>query len=204
MQKRLVWNFEITLGSFSFPEKFSETKTDFHWEARFFWPETEVISLNELDESYLKLSEYEFKKRKDLYFLLPNFDGNLKLRRDQLLYKPLIDKKNGILAYGSKVKLHELDEDALLVRNEKFKVKEIISLTQKAAPLEVSKEALIHTFSQKPKVKMELSRIVVNKKIFYSVSFESRCFEYVECLQEKLLNKAVASDYVTFLKRNFK
>ncbi|WP_232220361.1 hypothetical protein [Legionella tunisiensis] len=92
MSKRLVWNFEISNDNLL--DKFPLVERDeFRWEARFFWPDDTIITLNGLDERFLLLSNYQVKHRQDCYLLLPKCNYNIKRRRSELLYKPLIEKR---------------------------------------------------------------------------------------------------------------
>lgn len=198
MNKRFVWNFEIKPGAFNFPDH-DQKESEGHWEARFFWLEENIIVLNNLNEPFLNLSNFELKKRNDDYCLFENFDANLKLRRDVWVYKPLLEERNGARRYGPKIHIQELNPGQKVPGFE-IEANILLSTLEKKETFNIQKEALIYTFPTKPKVKMELARIRCKEKTFFSVSFESRVIEFVRTLQQKVLEGAHASDYVTFLK----
>ena len=192
LNKRLVWNFEINNDKpLILPDSPAETHTE-HWEARFFWPESESISLNGLDDSFLELSRYKIKHREDTYCLLPDMDCNFKVRRDQLQYKPIIMKLPLAIAYGKKITLEQADTD----------MQRLFARAQREGhPIVVEKEALIYQFETLPKTKLELARLCVANTTWFSVNIESASGLIVDSITRQMLGEHVACDYVTFLKR---
>ncbi|VEH27907.1 Uncharacterised protein [Legionella sainthelensi] len=103
MKQRLIWNFEFA------PEKnlplatFVDIKDEhLKWEIRYFWPENKSIILNTIDPSLRNITHYQQKYKEDDYYLLPGQNYNIKKRRNQLLYKPLLQKKILLLVLAAK------------------------------------------------------------------------------------------------------
>ena len=180
MNTRLIWNFEINdEAPLSLPPLDVEEADNARWESRFFWPEHEIIVLNGLDERFLDISRYEAKRRHDVYCLLDDQDYNLKIRRNQLLYKPVISKTEHAVAYGKKIDFEE-------EHNGRY--------------LSVEKEALIYRFETSPITKLELARLKMADTIWFSVNIESRAKHWVDSIREQMFGEKKTSDYVTFLK----
>lgn len=190
MNKRLVWNFEINNDNpLAIPEiPPAETHTE-RWESRFFWPDGEPIVLNGLDDSFLALSRYQVKHRQDTYCVLPESDENIKIRRNQLLYKPCMMKTANAIAYGKKINLEETDDKTLIMR-----------IQREGMRIDVEKEALIYRFETVPTLKLELARLRVANTTWFSVNIESHSRCLVESITQQVLSGHVACDYVTFLK----
>lgn len=202
MNKRLVWNFEIdTSTRLHLPSSGSMVKHANHWEARFFWPDDQIIRLSGLDESFLALSQYKIKHLEDSYFLLADNDYNLKLRREELIYKPIVMKTEHAVAFGKKLHLSEQSPEMQLPACEEKNVRALIERTKKEGKkVKVEKEALIYKFNIKPSAKLELAWLKVAHKAYYSVSIESYSAQLVEVLTRQLLGDLSTSDYVSFLK----
>lgn len=166
------------------------------WEVRYFWPDNETIILNTIDNSLLELANYKHKHREDYYYLLPGRNYNIKKRRNQLLYKPLLKQTNHAAGYGTKITLEQTQEQPISP-----KLHEIMQHVEKEGiEVFVKKEALIYKFPTKPKVKIELARLEVLQKIYFSVCIEGRSLRLVEMISKHLLNEPVSCEYVTFLK----
>ncbi len=202
MNKRLIWNFEINSeSSLTIPETCNEDEQTERWESRFFWPEREIIVLNGLDASFLALSRYQAKHREDVYCLLPDTDYNLKIRRNQLMYKPIMMKTRHAVAYGKKINLEELqpttslpgagDADASAL---------LIQVQREGQRIHVEKEALVYRFETVPTLKLELARLYVADTTWFSVNIESRSRRLVDSLRQQMFDGQASCDYVTFLK----
>lgn len=135
-----------------------------------------------MDDSLLNLSRYQCKYREDFYYLLPDSHCNIKRRRDQLLYKPLLKQSNQAMGFGTKIKLDALPKDS------------------SAVEVPVKKEAFIYKFPTNPSVKLELARLEVLNKVYWSLCVEGKSLNLVETIAEHLLEKQVSCEYVTFLK----
>ena len=203
MNKRLIWNFEINPDNqFQLPTISSVELNNLRWESRFFWPEDDIIVLNGLNSNFLNLSSYEIKHKKDIYYLLPNADYNLKIRQNELYYKPVIIKESEALAFGKKIKLNEQDKDRKLPGCEEKSVGSLLADIKKhGKTIEVDKEAISYKFITSPSTKLELSRLKVESNIYFSASIESYSRVLVEKTTKQLLGSINTSDYVKFLKR---
>ncbi|TAL65007.1 MAG: hypothetical protein EPN84_02305 [Legionella sp.] len=195
MTQRLVWNFE-----FSTKKKFLKEDLDNHekenlkWEKRAFWSHEEIIILNAVNPDLLNLTQYEQKNKEDAYYLLPDLDCNIKLRRNELLYKPLVKKTKKLLGFAAKINLSEHRDNP-----------ELLALQQdaltKAHIVQVKKEAFVYKFPNTPGIKLELARLEINQKIYFTACVEGRSLKGVETLSQHLLGKYVSCDYVSFLKK---
>ncbi|KTD58976.1 hypothetical protein Lsai_0689 [Legionella sainthelensi] len=202
MKQRLIWNFEFA------PEKnlplatFVDIKDEhLKWEIRYFWPENKSIILNTIDPSLRNITHYQQKYKEDDYYLLPGQNYNIKKRRNQLLYKPLLQKKDSAFGFGSKVLLSSPQNSPHQTELTDPQLLEITQLIAKESiVVSVKKEALIYTFPTKPKIKMELARLEVLNKIYFSVCIEGRSLHLVETISKHLLGEQVSCEYVTFLK----
>ena len=201
MNKRLVWNFEInTENPVALPQAHHFIETPNRWESRFFWPNNEVITLRGLNHNFLNLSEAQIKHRSDTYYVLPNTDYNLKLRHDQLLYKPILMKKSIAIAYGKKIKLEASVPGLELPGCDTHNVAALIAhIKDHAVKINIEKEALIFRFDTAPISKLELAWLTVANESYFSASIESRAFSIVESLTQQLIGDMPTSDYVTFL-----
>lgn len=206
MNKRLVWNFEINSDNpvhISGSESFVQSPN--RWESRFFWPEAQIITLNGLKDSFLALSTYQIKHRLDTYFLIPNTDYNLKMRCEQLIYKPIVMKKDHAIAYGKKINLMEHPPDLKLPGcAEKDAAMLVARIKRQGIKINVEKDALIYTFETTPTTKLELARLHVSNKSYLSACIESRSLLLLESMTRHILGDFPACDYVTFLKRSSK
>lgn len=204
MNKRFVWNFEInTDNTLQIPTAEHFVPSPNRWEARFFWPSDEIVTLQGLNDDFLKLSHYQTKHRSDTYYLLPNTDYNLKMRHEQLFFKPILMKKSQAIAYGKKIKL---DEDApnLQFPDFTYEGKEVTALIahikKQGVKINVEKEAVIYQFDTIPSTKLELAWLCVANKFYQSASIESHSYSLVEKITRQLIGDLQTSDYVTFLR----
>ncbi len=199
MTNRLVWNFEFTSSSnFTLSNLAKEKEDELKWEARFFWSETEIISLNLLDKSLLELTHYQHKQKKDEYYLLKQ-NYNIKNRRNELIYKPLIKKGRYSLGFGQKLNLSDLNKPP----HEEFKadIKNIMLESKQSKPISVKKESFSYKFSTQPNVKLELAKIEINSINYFTLCVEGRSRVLVESISTHLLGKKNTEDYVSFLKK---
>jgi hypothetical protein len=202
MNKRLVWNFEINADKpLKVPSTTSAVDDLNRWEARFFWPDDRIITLHGLNDHFRELSRYKIKHREDTYYLLANTDYNLKIRREQLVYKPILMKTGQIIAYGKKIKLEEQAPNRRLPGCEEKDTQTFLSrIHDQGKKITVEKEALIYTFESSLNTKLELAWLHVTNKSYFTVCIESRSIQWVESITRQLLGDLRACDYVTFLK----
>lgn len=203
MNKRLVWNFEINLDErLSLDGLASQEDDAVRWEARYFWPEKTIISLYGLDDKCLMLTPLYFqnKQRQDVYYLLPEYHLNIKIRREELVYKPLLSKKEGYYGFGKKINVMDLASEQALPGCPSLKISTLHELIKAhGKPIEVFKTALIHKFNTTPPLKLELSRLIINQVTYFSASIEGRSYSLVKQASEHLLKQNNSCDYVTFL-----
>lgn len=206
MNKRLVWNFEINTDQpLQLPGPSSIEPNQPRWESRFFWPDDQIITLRGLSNTFLELSQYQIKHREDTYYLLPNTNYNIKTRREQLFYKPIVMKKANAIAYGKKIKLEEHAANMPVPGCEEQDAQTLIAhIHSKGIKINVVKEALIYTFDTTPTTKLELAMLYVAKKAYFSVNIESRSIQTVELITQRLLGKVSTCDYVAFLRGSLK
>lgn len=201
MNKRMIWNFEFhTENPLSLEALEQEAPEKIRWEIRYFWPENRIITLKRLNEAFLNLSHYQIKFKQDIYYLLPHRDYNIKIRQDNLTYKPLLKKSSLALGFGKKIKLTEGKN--ILAGTDNVSVYALINeIEQTGRKVEVTKETLIHRFSALSKTKLELTKLNIHQQTYFSVSIESRSLPIAEHLAKHLLDHQNSCDYVTFLKR---
>ena len=204
MAKRLVWNFEINANSpLEMPGPESMNNDSNRWESRFFWGEDLIITLHGLNHRFLELSQYQIKHREDTYFLVPNTDYNLKIRRDALFYKPILSRNPQAIAFGKKIRLDEQPHGEKLPGCMEKDAHALIDLVRsQGKKIPVEKEALIYKFDTSPSTKLELSRLQIGQKAYFSVCIASRSANFVELFSRQLLGEMPNCDYVTFLQHH--
>lgn len=205
MNKRLVWNFELMPAPpLVLPPITKMAVTGVHWESRFFWAESAIIVLSGLEDHFLDVSNYKIKHRVDQYFLMSENTYNLKIRRDELVYKPVIQRRPSAIAYGKKIKLNEQTEPLLGENGEIIDPVRLLRQIQLlGSSIQIEKEALMYTFQSHPKTRFELARLMMNGAVYFSLSIESPELSLVEYLTEHLMKNNVSSDYVSFLQQHF-
>jgi hypothetical protein len=194
MIQRLVWNFEFShKKEIPLSGLVDNEQDDLKWERRFFWPENQIISLCNIDDSLLDLANYHQKHKEDTYYLLPHSDYNIKTRRDELQFKPVIRRTSSAAGFGIKINLDADDNSPELHEMAHQARKEGITVF-------VKKEAFIYKFHTHPNIKLELARLEVNNAVYFSACVEGKSLFLVETLSELLLGNQVSCEYVTFLK----
>ena len=203
MNKRLVWNFECNPAH---PLKLPKSddalpQDEMRWESRFFWQDNEPIALHGLPDYFFELSRYRIKHRDDTYHLIPNTNYNLKMRRDQLFYKPLLMTTEKAAAYGKKINLANYPLGTPLPGCQEKNVETLLQLVHnECKTIHVEKEALIYTLDSLSKSKIELAWLLVGHQSYFSVSIESYSQHWVESLATQIVRDANPNDYITFLK----
>lgn len=204
MNQRFVWNFEINPAAQSFmppPLNFPiDTK---HWEARFFWPASSIIILQGLDASFLNLTHYDIKKQNDRYLILPNSDINLKIRKNNLVYKPIYERTPQCTAFGKKINLEGLAPADNLPGEHPIQVGSLMAqIKQQPNEISIKKEMLKTALSDNPAAKLELTRLIINHNVFFSLCIESKAPLLIDWWIKQLRIEGVSCDYVSFLKAN--
>lgn len=201
MSQRLVWNFELSTKKIITLSAPPPEPDHLKWEIRYFWPEEHIISLYNINDSLLDIANYQQKHKEDYYYLLPDCEFNIKRRRDELLYKPIIKRAAQAIGFGTKINLEtihtapEQDSDSLIALK-----KIVYAVKKKGTEICVKKESFTHKFATIPSIKLELARLEVNNQVFFSACIEGKSLYLVETINEHLLDKNVSCEYVTFLK----
>lgn len=203
MNKRLVWNFELSSKNLlNWQELSGEIANEIRWEARFFWPEENIIVLDGLDIQFLTLSSYQIKQRFDDYFILEQYPYNIKVRRGQYLYKPLLKDCEGVYGYGKKINLSDYPaNDILPGTNHHGGVNLLTELKEKGQKISISKEVLLYQWASTPPIKLELARFALLGNYYFSLSFAGRSHTLVSKLANQVSAGATPDNYVSFLKR---
>ncbi|KTD39090.1 hypothetical protein Lnau_0289 [Legionella nautarum] len=204
MKTRLVWNFEIDSDNLLNLQNLSDLRDEIRWESRYFWPADTLICLQGLDQRFLLLSNYTIKHRQDCYSLLADENFNIKHRRMQLLYKPLLQATNSLCGYGKKIALADYPSDAILPGTKALDAPTLLAKIEKSAKeIQVAKEALVYKLPSEPTIKLELARLVINQKVYFSACVEGRSKTLVSTIAKHLLGEQVSCDYIRFLKQTF-
>ncbi|KGP63092.1 hypothetical protein EP47_04690 [Legionella norrlandica] len=200
--QRLIWNFEFPTNRTIPLTTFSPYVRDkLKWEKRYFWFADQTIHLNNIDNALLDLANYQQKHKEDYYYLLPDSNYNIKQRRNQLLYKPLIKQSGSTLGFGPKINLDDPqyslrhDNDFHIEREDLLK-----KVNTGGVAVLVKKEAFIFKFSTTPNIKLELARLEINNKVYFSACVEGRSLNLVENISTLLFGNQASGDYVAFLK----
>ncbi|WP_298623430.1 hypothetical protein [uncultured Legionella sp.] len=206
MSQRLVWNFEFsTTNTIQLARLVTEEQDEIKWERRFFWSEEDIISLSNIDNSLLDLANYQQKHKEDIYFILPNYDYNIKLRRNELLYKPIINQTSATIGFGHKINLEKIHSQNPIANAERLRLEDIARQARhEGIEVFVKKESFVYKFPTTPNIKLELARLEVKNKIYFSACVEGKSLYLVEFLSDNLLGKQVSCEYVTFLKKILK
>jgi hypothetical protein len=205
MKKRLIWNFEIINDTpLDLPTEVAEGELETRpWEVRCFGDENNIMTLQGLDDSFLNLNHCKIKKRRDTYYLLPDQDYNVKRRRLELFYKPLIKKDGVFLEFGKKINLAEYPAREILPGNPPISAEDLLKrVHMEGVAVSVEKTALIFKFPDLLGIRLELARFTLGDNVFFSACLESSSQQWVRLLGEQILPLDNATDYVNFLKKN--
>lgn len=205
MNQRLVWNFEINHRPLLDISRFLPEERDL-WrsEMRFFWKKDQIITLHGLSDAFLNLSLYKIKERSDRYYLIPGEDYNIKQRQSELLFKAMIQTSQICSEFSKKIRLSECSETELLPGLNPISAKKLRSLVDsQGLEVPVNKVALIYKFDLEPSIKLELARLSIEDRIFYSASVEGYSQSLVTTIGQHLFQDAEVhpTDYVSFLKK---
>lgn len=203
MNKRLVWNFEICdEHPLDLTNMTPEEPSLWRAEIRYFWEENATIVLHGLDKHFLNLALYKIKERRDLYYLLPNHDYNIKERRSELLFKPLMQDSVGLQEFAKKINLSQSGPKDILPGFLPIATGKLLELVaNESIRVYVEKTALIYKFATEPGIKLELARLTIADKCYFSACLEGRSKNLVTLINKQLFKNETASDYVHFLKK---
>lgn len=204
--QRLVWNFEFSSGqTIPLTTLGNYVQDKLKWEKRYFWPEDQIIRLNSIDNSLLNLANYQQKHKEDYYYLLPDSDHNIKRRRNELLYKPVIKQSGSALGFGAKINLEDTQYVSSQNNIDPMNLQDLFKkVKKKGIVVFVKKEAFVFKFPTIPTVKLELARLEVNNTVYFSACVEGRSLNLVETISELLFGNQASFEYVTFLKKILK
>lgn len=206
MSQRLVWNFEFsTTNTIQLTHLVVDVQDEIKWERRFFWSEEDIISLSSIDNSLLDLANYHQKHKEDIYFILPEYNYNIKIRRNELLYKPVLNQTPSAIGFGHKINLSTIQTLTDIEDSERRQLEDIaLKARLDGVEVFVKKESFVYKFPTTPNIKLELARLEVNNKVYFSACIEGKSLYLVELLSDHLLGKQVSCEYVTFLKNILK
>lgn len=203
MNQRLVWNFEFKIKKTTAPLKYPAPKDaeSIKWEIRYFWPHDAIIVLAPIENSLLDLAYYQQKHREDYYYLLPGNNYNIKKRREETLYKPILRQVRQAIGFGAKVNIDYREEYPEKTTLDEPQLQHIAQqIAHEGRQVHVKKEAFVYKFPTKPTIKLELARLEVFNQVYFSACIEGKSLELVENIAEHLLDKQLSCDYVSFLK----
>lgn len=201
MNKRFLWNFELSLAQgLPSPLYLPHPLESLRWEARYFWPEKDIIVLDGMDESLFDLTQFKIKHHDDTYLIANASDYNIKRRREALVYKPQLDCKDGIFAYAKKLKLNSITGDTLLPGHPPIRADELQEQLTFSRSVHIDKIALSRRMPCEPPLKIEYSRLRIGAKIFFSLCIEGYSFALVQAFSLFIVKKAPEQNYVQFLK----
>lgn len=203
MNKRLVWNFEICdKHPLDLANMTPEEPSLWRAEIRYFWEDTANIVLHGLSDKFLNLALYKIKERRDLYYLLPNHDYNIKERRSELLFKPLMQDSVGLQEFAKKINLSQSGPQDILPGFLPIATGKLLELVaNESTRVYVEKTALIYKFATEPGIKLELARLTIADKCYFSACLEGRSKNLVTLINKQIFKDETASDYVHFLKK---
>ncbi|MGQ3890685.1 hypothetical protein [Legionella sp. CNM-4043-24] len=203
MNHRLVWNFSIDDSNPLDISSFGEDEADsLRWEIRYFWADHGEIVLRGLDTECLNLTRFTVKHRPDAYYLLADKDYNIKQRRGEILIKPVMRQEDACLGYGKKINLFNYPAEQMLPGlNPLTGAQMMESVQSEGRIVNVDKCALIYKFDTQPGIKLELARLTIDSRIFFSACVEGRSLRLVNLISKHLLNQQISCDYVSFLKQ---
>ncbi len=201
MNQRFIWNFEFSTKKIVPFSTLIEPPDNLKWEIRYFWPQDRIISLYNIDDSLLDITHYQQKHKEDCYYLLPNENCNIKYRRNQILYKPLLQRSNKAVGYGAKINLVTVSDYPEQPQEPITYLHDLLYQAQTfGKKINVKKTSFTYKFATTPHVKLELARLVVHDEVYFSACIEGKSLPLVETINKHLLDDQVSCEYVTFLK----
>lgn len=203
MNKRLVWNFEINDEC---PPDLTDIPAEepslWRVEIRYFWEDKQGITLYGLNNDFLNLARYKIKERQDRYYLLPNHTYNIKERRNELLFKPLMQNTGGLQEFAKKINLSQHPSMSILPGLYPLHAKDLLELVNsQSSQIYVEKTALIYKFATQPVIKLELSRLTIAETCYFSACLEGNSKKLITLINNHLFKDEKACDYVHFLKK---
>lgn len=200
---RLVWNFELGTQSITDPSRQITAQLglpeDARCEYRLFYPQDTVITLP-LPAEFEHFSNWDYKERRDTYYLIPAQHLNIKSRKDKLVYKPLLKEQDNILWFAPKQRLDKSDFVSTLSSIPADLEARLHWLEKEATTVVVEKDAFITELYQ-GQLLFEVAKLRFDKRTFYTVGLEATpslsLSELIPLLDHR---KASAQHYIAFLK----
>lgn len=201
MNQRLIWNFEFSQKKPFTVSNEANERSNIKWEIRYFWKEAQVVTIHNIDKGLLDISNYKQKQKEDIYFLVPKYNYNIKLRRFEMIYKPILKQSNAAIAFGAKIHLEDVKNYPDNTPATAQHLQNILHEAQNSGiQVGVKKESFTYKFKTNPPTKLELAKLEVNNSIYFSACIEGKSCHLVELINAHLFHKETPSDYVTFLK----
>jgi hypothetical protein len=190
-------------------------KQQIGWEWRSFWPEDcSPIPVHLVPFPISSLNDFESITFQDTYISIKKSLLNLKIRKEKLVYKPVIEKYDYLLAFSPKKKfpfplgwkeLYSLfprllyykgvilsPHDLVLCLQESHYQSCLISLQKNTCRYEITED-----------LRLELSQIMVHDQLWYSVCIESLSITQVrECADLMIPQKGKLMGYAEFLNKH--
>lgn len=205
MNKRLIWNFEIDTKSVLDWESLRDEKEEIRWERRFFFEESDIITLTGLSDAFLDLSQLTIEHKEDHYILIPGQDFNIKYRANELLFKPRFKTRSSVQGYGKKINLTSWPRQTALPGDHLITATNLLTLIEDTShKIVVIKEAVTCKLPTKPKIRLELARLTIENKTWFSACVEGRSHELVDKISKHLMPEGISCDYVSFLNKILK
>jgi hypothetical protein len=182
------------------------------WEWRSFWPQSvKEIILFQAGFTSFTWEDFTYHPFEDIYFIIKGCPLNLKIRKDKLFYKPLVEEYNKLLAFSYKQKikfpllwkdLYPLTPRAQLFKNSIFSPEELAHYLEKSGYqvtlFPVKKDSYRCKVSET--LQIELTHLHIGTRTWYSVCIEGLDENQVrECAYLTITQAGEVMGYVEFL-----
>ena len=182
------------------------------WEYRVFWPcDADPISLESLFTSLPSFDNFHSSILDDIYILIDHKPLNLKIRQGKLVYKPVFEQEQGILACGQKIKFSfplKWSKIYPLFPRLEFSTKFCPDLSCFLTHLHdcgyfaqlISFQKKVYRCKLGSTLQLEISQFDIKNQRWFSLCVESKNYNLIK--QEKLKNnKGFVMGYVEFLEK---
>ncbi len=200
-----IWNFYINISDFNQSNLFScETSEKIakedkaKWEARYFFPIETPIVLNWPHSLPFSFHFAKAKTHEDTYIIHPEHVINLKKRRSDIYYKPLIKKKQGLFYFGKK---EAIDENNPIKLSQTTQL-DSTRIQNEGTLIALTKNVLKFNYDHPMRCQLEFGWFISQEKNYSTFGIESKSFETVRTLSSFILPNEKKTDYINFLKEN--
>lgn len=203
-----LWNFRLQPGNkmerpLKLPNNLNSNPEN--WEVHYFWPwDHQNILIPVFDAQMYDLHSYRYKLHEDLYLLNQDLNLNIKIRHQELLIKKQLASEDEISAFAKKAHYPlKLDKRAEQLTKESLED----LLLESYGPLKsdgtcyILKESMRIKLKKSFNVKIEFSKLYINKDIFLSLSIESNKFKNVKYYKDQLNFTTSPITYTTFINK---